>query len=266
MVNIIVELSKYLMIFLIVAYTYLCFSIFGYYDPDRKKAMLRKQNALMFMIHLIAFLVMYLEKEDIKILALYLMQVTLLGATIVLYTLIYPKVSRLVVNNMCMLLSIGFIMIARLDYRKASKQYLIAAGGIVLCLIIPVIIRKFKLLSEWRIFYAVAGIVSLGVVLIIGQVSNGAMLGFTVAGISIQPSELVKIIFVFFVASSFKRSMEFKEIVITTALAAFHVLILVVSKDLGAALIIFVVYLVMLYVATHQPLYILAGLGRYIFY
>lgn len=47
----------------------------------------------------------------------------------------------------------------------------------------------------------------------------------------------------------------------TTVVAAFHVLILVVSKDLGAALIIFVVYLVMLYVATHQPLYILAGLG-----
>lgn len=85
--------------------------------------------------------------------------------------------------------------------------------------------------------------------------------GFTIGGISIQPSELVKIIFVFFVAASFKRSMEFKEIVITTAIAAFHVLILVVSKDLGAALIIFVVYLVMLYVATHQPLYILAGLG-----
>ena len=62
-------------------------------------------------------------------------------------------------------------------------------------------------------------------------------------------------------ASSFKRSTEFKDIVVTTAVAAFHVLILVASKDLGAALIIFVVYLVMLYVATHQPLYILAGLG-----
>ena len=87
------------------------------------------------------------------------------------------------------------------------------------------------------------------------------MLGFTVAGINIQPSELVKIVFVFFVASSFKRSTEFKDIVVTTAVAAFHVLILVASKDLGAALIIFVVYLVMLYVATHQPLYILVGLG-----
>ncbi|MCF2681431.1 FtsW/RodA/SpoVE family cell cycle protein [Faecalicatena contorta] len=261
MVNIIVELSKYLMIVLVTVYTYLCFSIFGYFDPDKKKRMLRKQNVLMFMIHLIAFLVMYLEKNDIKILALYLMQVTLLGATIVLYTVIYPRVSRLVVNNMCMLLSIGFIMITRLDYNKASKQYLIAAGGIALCLIIPVIIRKFRLLSEWRILYAAAGIVSLGIVLIVGRVSYGAMLGFTIGGISIQPSELVKIIFVFFVAASFKRSMEFKEIVITTAIAAFHVLILVVSKDLGAALIIFVVYLVMLYVATHQPLYILAGLG-----
>ena len=97
--------------------------------------------------------------------------------------------------------------------------------------------------------------------MVVGKVSYGAMLGFTVAGINIQPSELVKIVFVFFVASSFKRSTEFKDIVVTTAVAAFHVLILVASKDLGAALIIFVVYLVMLYVATHQPLYILAGLG-----
>ena len=48
---------------------------------------------------------------------------------------------------------------------------------------------------------------------------------------------------------------------ITTIVAAFHVLIFVISKDLGAALIIFVVYLVMLYVATKQPLYIAAGLG-----
>ena len=91
---------------MITVYTYLCFSIFGYYDPDKKKQCLRKQNVLMFVMHLTAFLVMYLEKKDTKILALYLMQVTLLGGTILLYSFIYPKVSRLVVNNMCMLLSI----------------------------------------------------------------------------------------------------------------------------------------------------------------
>ena len=65
----------------------------------------------------------------------------------------------------------------------------------------------------------------------------------------------------FLVAASFAESVQFINIVTTTAIAAAHVLILVISKDLGAALIIFVVYLVMLYVATRQPLYIVAGLG-----
>lgn len=261
MVNIVVELSKYLMIVLVTMYTYLCFSIFGYYDPDKKKSMLRRQNILMYMIHVIAFLVMYLETEDIKMLGFYLMQVVLFSATIILYTNIYPKVSRLVINNMCMLLCIGLIVLTRLNYESAVKQYIIVAGAIALSLVVPVIIRKFKKLSEWKNLYAIAGIVSLAVVVVVGRVSYGAKLGFTIGGISIQPSELVKIIFVFFVASSFKMSLEFRNIVITTALAAFHVLILVASKDLGAALIIFVVYLAMLYVATRQPLYILAGLG-----
>lgn len=249
------------MILLIIMYTFLCFSIFGYQDPDRKRYLLRRQNILMFLMHAIAFAVMYLQTDDIKMLAFYLMQVVLFGATIILYTLLYPKVSRLVVNNMCMLLCIGFIMLTRLNYSYAIKQFMIAAAGIACSLVVPVIIRKFKFLAEWRKFYAVIGIFSLAAVVVWGGVSGGAKLGFSTKVANIQPSELVKIVFVFFVASSFKLSLEFKNIVITTALAAFHVLILVVSKDLGAALIIFVVYLVMLYVATRQPLYIFAGLG-----
>ncbi len=262
MVNIIVELSKYTIILLITMYTFLCFSIFGYLDPYRKQQSLKQQNILMFSIHMVAFLVMYLQKGDIKLLIFYVMQAALFTAIILLYTLIYPRVSRLVVNNMCMLLCIGFIMLTRLNYDSAVKQFMIAVAAVGLSLVVPVIIRKFKLFSEWRILYAVVGIVSLATVILFGKEKNGALLGIPITdGFNLQPSELVKIVFVFFVASSFHLSMEFKNIVITTALAAFHVLILVVSKDLGAALIIFVVYLVMLYVATRQPLYILAGLG-----
>ena len=249
------------MIILLTAYTFICFSIFGYRDPDEKKGLLKRQNVLMFMIHIIAFLVMYLETEDVKMLMFYGMQVVLFVTTICLYSIFYPKVSRLIVNNMCMLLCIGMIMLTRLDYGSAVKQFVIAAVAIAFSLIVPVIIRKFKFLSEWRNIYAIAGIVSLAIVIVVGRVSYGAMLGFEIAGINIQPSELVKIIFVFYVASSFKISRQFKDIVITTAIAALHVLILVASKDLGAALIIFVVYLVMIYVATRQPLYVIAGLS-----
>ena len=56
MVNIIVELSKYLIITIIIMYTYLCFRIFGYQDAEKKQRMLKRQNTLMFMLQLIAFM------------------------------------------------------------------------------------------------------------------------------------------------------------------------------------------------------------------
>lgn len=261
MANIIVGVAKYMMILLIALYTYHCFAVFAYEDSKAKKRVLHNQSVLMFMIHFMAFAGMYFKTDENKILIFYLAQVILLVATIWLYGKFYPKVSRLIVNNMCMLLSIGFIMITRLSYNKAVKQCIIVAGGMAISFLVPIIIRKMKKLSELRILYALIGIAALGAVVVIGQVSGGAKLGFEIAGFGIQPSEFVKILFVFFVASSLKRSTSFKDVVVTTIVAAFHVLILVVSKDLGAALIIFAVYLVMLYVATKQPLYTIAGLG-----
>ena len=111
MANIIVECAKYLMIILITMYTYECFTVFGYADGDKKRRILRNQNKLMFMIHFLAFAGMYFKIGEIKILIFYAVQVVLLLAMILLYTWIYPKASRLVVNNMCMLMTIGFIMI-----------------------------------------------------------------------------------------------------------------------------------------------------------
>lgn len=248
------------MIILIAIYTYQCFAVFGYEDSGEKKRIFRSQNRLMFLIHFMAFTGMYFKINEKKILLFYLAQVVLLAAIILLYTKIYPKISRLVVNNMCMLLTIGFIMITRLSYNKAVKQFIIVAGAVALSLVVPVIIRKAKGLSELRILYAGIGIVALAAVVVLGQISGGAKLGFEIAGFGIQPSEFVKILFVFFVAASLNHSTTFKDVAVTTIVAASHVLILVASKDLGAALIIFVVYLVMLYVATRQPLYAVAGL------
>ena len=242
------------------AYTFSCFSIFTRNYEDEEKRVLIRQDVLMFLLQFAAFGTMYLATKDIRILFLYAVLTVILLAVILLYNLIYPNVSRLVVNNMCMLMAIGFIMITRLSYSLAVKQFLIVSASVAISLVIPVIIRKVKALSEWKIFYAIAGVVMLGVVIIVGRVTGGAMLNVAIGGFTLQPSELVKIIFVFFVAASLKTDTSFKNIVITTAVAAMHVLILVVSKDLGAALIIFAVYLVMLYVATRKLFYFAGGL------
>ena len=260
MVNIIVEISKYLIILLMTIYTFSCFSIFTKEYEEDEKAVLIRQNIVMFLMQFFAYLVMYLKTGEKKMIFFYAAQVILLLAVILLYSIIYPTVSKLIVNNMCMLISIGLIMITRLSYESAVKQFLFAGLGAVIGLIVPVLIRKMKVLIDLTYIYAGVGLAALALVAVFAATSGGAKLGFTIAGIGIQPSEFVKIIFVFFVASSLKKSTDFKNVVITTAIAAAHVLILVLSTDLGAALILFIVYLVMLYVATQQPLYAIAGL------
>ena len=62
MANIIVELSKYLMILLMGIYTFSCFSVFAHYESEQKWILIR-QNVLMFLIQLTAYVVMYLKKE-----------------------------------------------------------------------------------------------------------------------------------------------------------------------------------------------------------
>lgn len=261
MTNIIVELSKYLIILLMACYTFSCFSIFTKEYVEDEKHVLIMQNIVMFLMHFLAYMVMYLKMNEPKLMFFYAAQVVYFLAVILLYSLIYPTVSKLIVNNMCMLISIGLIMITRLNYGSAVKQFIFAVLGSVFGLVVPVIIRKMKSLIDWTYIYAGVGLGALTLVAVFAATSGGAKLGFEIAGIGIQPSEFVKILFVFFVASSLKKSTEFKNVVVTTALAAAHVLILVLSTDLGAALIMFVVYLVMLYVATQQPLYAVAGVG-----
>ena len=63
MVNIIVELSKYLMILLMGIYTFSCFSVFAHNYESEQKWILIRQNVLMFLLQLTAYVVMYLKKE-----------------------------------------------------------------------------------------------------------------------------------------------------------------------------------------------------------
>ena len=158
-----------MMIVFIAIYTYQCFAVFGYEDPKAKRKILRNQNGVMFMIHFMAFAGMYLKIGENKILIFYLAQVLMLTGIIFLYGKLYPKVSRLIVNNMCMLLTIGFIMITRLSYDKAVKQSVIVAGAAVISLFVPVIIRRAKRLAELRVLYAFVGIVALAAVVLLGR-------------------------------------------------------------------------------------------------
>ncbi len=160
---------------------------------------------------------------------------------------------------MYMLLSIGFVILSRLSYEKAIKQFFIVTVSIIIGMLIPYFIHKLKFLKNLTWVYAAVGIVALAIVLILGSTTYGSKISYSVAGVTFQPSELVKIIFVFFLASALSESHDFLRVALTAVLAGIHVLILVASKDLGSALIFFVVYVLMVFVATNNWIYLFLG-------
>lgn len=261
MSSIFCEVSKYLMIIFFALYTWECFSVFQRNKTKERQAeVFRRQNVLMFLLHFDGFLVLFDQTENLSILIFYGAQVVFFLIVISSYKLLYEKSAQLLVNNMCMLMAIGFLILTRLSFDRAVKQFTIAVGSMIFALGIPYLIQKIKFVRNLTWIYAAIGLLALGAVAVLGATSYGAKISFSIAGITIQPSEFVKIIFVFFVAGMFYQSRSFKQIALTTIIAAAHVLILVLSKDLGGALIFFVVYIVMLYVATGNPFYFIGGL------
>lgn len=150
-------------------------------------------------------------------------------------------------------------MLTRLNPSRAMRQFVIVAAAAVITWIIPLIIDRVWQLAKIPWIYCGLGLALLSAVCLLGNTSYGAQLSISIGGFSFQPSEFVKISFVFFVATMFYRSTDFKTIAVTTAAAAAHVLVLAASRDLGNALIYFVSYLMMLFVATSNWFYLGAG-------
>lgn len=259
MVNLIIDISRYLMILLITIYTYFNFHFFSIRDQNGQKKLYGRQNLTMFMIHLLAYIIIWLETGDERMLVFYLAQVVFFISYLFIYRLFYHNVSRLLVNNMCILLTIGFIMLNRFSFERAMKQFLIVAVSALVTLVIPFVIDRVWQLSKIPWVYGIGGLLLLGTVCIAGTSSYGAQLSLRVGSYSFQPSEFVKISFVFFIATMFYRSVSFKTILTVTAVSALHVLVLVLSRDLGSALIFFITYIFMLFVATGKWLYLLTG-------
>ena len=261
MINIAVELSRYLLAIIMLLFALQSFQFLNQRDEEEKKHILRKQTMTIVFLNFFAFAVMYLQTLEFTMIIMFLEILGLVVLLPIIYRIFYKKASLLLVNNMCMLLSCGFIMIGRLRFESAQTQLILVVIGTAGSLLIPVIIRKVKLLRDMTWFYCAIGIAMLSVVLVFATTSGGSKLSIILGGedgISFQLSEIVKITYVFFLAGIFKKKKDFKTVIMASAGAGLHVIILVLSRDLGNALVFFVAYVVILYVATKNPLY---GLG-----
>ncbi|MBQ9391266.1 MAG: FtsW/RodA/SpoVE family cell cycle protein [Lachnospiraceae bacterium] len=272
MAHIVVYVSRFILVFLFAIYTYDCFAALRRgVSKERQKRLYHRQVFIMYTILIDLNLCIFVSTNNMMILLFMLAQMIFFGVCMLIYKKIYKHASYALINNMCMLMTISFSILARLDMGNAIKQFVIAAVGMVATCFIPALISKLKMWNRLKWIYAIVGIAGLLLVLVVGSRVYGAKININLGPIAIQPSEFIKIIFVFFVAamlyvlpeddlSKMKidfKSSDFRKVLIATLVAGAHVLILVASKDLGGATIFLFTYIVMLYVATRKPLYLI---------
>ena len=257
----IVEMARYVIILLFALYTFYSFRAFAGHNKQRQNRVFAAQRTLTLLLHAVMSAILIMENKDIIYVGLWAAEFAFYLIFIKVYQACYKGLSKLVLNNMMMCMMVGFVILGRLASDYAVHQIILAAAAMVLCIFVPLIIEKFRILEKMGWYFAVIGILFLMLVFVIGVEKYGSRNWISVGGIAVQPSEFVKILYVFFMASLLSQTTKFKHIVIISAVAAVHVVILVAEKDLGAALIYFVTYIFVLYVATTKVQYLGAGLA-----
>ena len=232
-------------------------------EEKKQRVLYVWQCALMFLIQLMCFLDLALVSGQMKYVFFYMfVQIFLLTAS-VMVPLIYEDVNRLLLSGMCMLTGIGLCIISRLNFNRAVRQYVIALISLMIVLIIPYLLSKIRFLKKLTWIYGFVGLGMLSVVLILGEITYGSKLSFTlsvnIAQVTFQPSEFVKILYIFFLAGILWEDTSFLRVALSAVVAGMHVIVLALSRDLGSALIFFVGYVFIVFVATKNYLYLLAG-------
>ncbi len=126
---------------------------------------------------------------------------------------------------------------------------------------IPVFVKivpKFEKLEKVYIILSFLLIIS---TLVLGSAEYGSKNWIYIGSFSFQPSEIVKFLYIFYLASVFRKKIDLKGLIITAAVSGMLVILLVLQKDLGSALIFYMTYLTMLYMATSNEILLFSGIG-----
>lgn len=206
-----------------------------------------------------------------------------------------PAHDRLLLPLVGMLIGLGLAEVARLSPHLLPsgqggglgltlsifllRQMIWLALGTLALLLVSLVPRDLRWLRRYRYTWLLVGLALLAMTLVIGVNPSGfgARLWLGARGIYFQPSELLKLLLLVFLASYLEDRRE-----VLLAVEArigrwqiphpaylgpmllmwgFSILLLIWQRDLGAALLFFGVFLAMLYVATGQGLYVLTGLA-----
>lgn len=146
--------------------------------------------------------------------------------------------------------TIGLAVVASSTPDDLYKQLLITAAGLLIFLAIGWFLRDLDRVKKMRWPIAAIGIAMLAINVVLAKTTFGARNWLSIGGISIQPSEIVKICFVFCGAATLDRLFAKRNIFMFVAYSLVCVGALALISDFGTAAIFFVCYLVIAFMRS----------------
>jgi cell division protein FtsW (lipid II flippase) len=148
------------------------------------------------------------------------------------------------------LCTMGMAAIAATKPGEMTKQLLAMVLGLCTFLGVGWAVRDLERAKKMRYFAGVVGILLLLVTLVFGKEYHGAKNWLIIGSLSIQPSELSKVCFVFIGASTMDRIMNKRNIIMLIGYTLVICACLAVMNDFGTALIFFVAFLLIAYLRS----------------
>ena len=167
------------------------------------------------------------------------------------------------------------IMIDRGHREIAENQVIWLAIGLAVFVAVLFLIRDVRRLDAFTYTIGLAGLILLLLPIVpgIGTVINGARLWVRVGPIAFQPAEFGRILIVIFLASYLAQKRELlaagtgrwdlprvKDLGPLLLAWGASLVVLFLERDMGASLLLFGVFVVMVWVATGRPAYLVIGI------
>ena len=196
-----------------------------------------------------AFILLAFRGETIDFYAL-LMGVTIAALMLIFYNVtnkIFKYPDRIVLVCCITLVSIGLIMQYRISPETGWKQLLWFVSGIVAMYITIMLFKSNLNLGKvnWLLIAATAGLLLMA--LVFARVIGGAKNWIKIGPFSFQPSEFAKITFLVSAAYYFSKKDTIMSLLPYAIFSGACILILVVSKDLGAAMLFALSFLIIFF-------------------
>ena len=149
-----------------------------------------------------------------------------------------------------LLCTMGIAAIAAVKPTEVTKQLIAMVLGVLVYLLIGWSLRNLERAKRFRYLAVIAGVGFLAVTLVFGTEYYGAKNWLIIGGVSMQPSELAKVCFVFAGASTMDRIMNKRNLILFIGYSVLICGLLAVMNDFGTALIFFCAFLIIAYLRS----------------